>query len=1011
MGAMCGKVRHEKLEHDVAANATSCSVCSPAAESGGGSAAETAKAAATTKARSATRVSLVIAHYASRLGGPHDDGAAYAERLMSGLAGPSRDGLCVAPPEQRCRFVSLAWMPFLLGLEKLAKDVRFRAGEGFAAEHTFSLRGRELFELQQRNLRLTEHWYGAGRGNLSALYAFFVTAMVDSAVVAFRFGTIPMARSADGFAECVDTTARAKAGAVLRTRNSAHVSRGGMSQHQGESAIDNTVLVNVVARGEARRLLAGRIVRRALVFFVRVRQRQLLRRVASRAGLQALDPARYAGAPPSDPLLHHPQGAAGALGMYPSAVRAALGALRGVELAAWGIDAAGPSWRCLCTTGALLADWGQMPPDCQVRAEQEAEHVLAPPRRASVAAATGGGGTGDTGAGQQGGGEGEGGGEGAGGEFGRLLRWCREHPGRFLCDDRPRHMLALVAGLWADKIAVITRSQMERLTLAKYVPVAWRRQVPLVAVELPLPAEGGGGEGGVGGGSAPVVRVVRRAGVLEHSRIRANECPYFEAHGMSLCGGGYLERERSGQLLSRYSVVKGLRNGAAPHSSSVIIKGLRNGAAGGGGGGGRGRGMLPLTDSFSTGRSAPPPPALTLSLRTAVSNDGGGDSGRGGGPGLRTLAEDVGDEGEDENADEGALGALAGGAAGWAAGARRDGQAGRGMALHRQQLALLHELNLPVDPSERVGNWHLTDVEKVMQEAKVLAPCCPLREAAGGGGGGQAAGGALLAEQGALEAAADGSDGRWAPQLLPGDACFNVGQNPKVGSSIGPTQHTQIVAGDAQSVGPIYGLPGAGPPQPCAALGAAAGGGHGSVVAPTVEIVPVGADADSFYLRVLCVDPAAPPLLRMLTELRVHLLRRCVTGRPTDADFMVRCLSDGGRRFVCTFAPLAAMRQEPVPDGGDGGGGGGAKMFVNPTTGADSRAAPELSQHKVDFAMSGGRFLVPAGSAQWRGAVEGGRDAVLGVYNFCRLRGARALTEAFLEEGGFWARGAAHAQA
>ena len=342
------------------------------------------------------------------------------------------------------------------------------------------------------------------------------------------------------------------------------------------------------------------------------------------------------------------------------------------------------------------------------------------------------------------------------------------------------------------------------------------------------------------------------------------------------------------------------------------------------------------------------------------------------------------------------------------------------MALHRQQLALLHELNLPVDPSERVGNWHLTDVEKVMQEAKVLAPCCPLRAAAGGGG--QAAGGAVLAELGALEAAADGSDGRWAPQLLPGDACFNVGQNPKVGSSIGPTQHTQIVAGDAQSVGAIYALPGAGPPQPCAALGtlgaaaAAAAGSHGGGggVAPTVEIVPVGADADSFYLRVLCVDPAAPPLLRMLTELRVHLLRRCVTGRPTDADFMVRCLSDGGRRFVCTFAPLAAMRQEPVPDddgGGSGGGGSGAKMFVNPTTGADSRAAPELSQHKVDFAMSGGRFLVPAGSAQWRGAVEGGRDAVLGVYNFCRLRGARALTEAFLEEGGFWARGAAHAQA
>lgn len=99
---------------------------------------------------------------------------------------------------------------------------------------------------------------------------------------------------------------------------------------------------------------------------------------------------------------------------------------------------------------------------------------------------------------------------------------------------------------------------------------------------------------------------------------------------------------------------------------------------------------------------------------------------------------------------------------------------------------------------------------------------------------------------------------------------------------------------------------------------------------------------------------------------------------------------------MCTFAPLAAIREEAAPP--DGGG----KRFVNPSTGSDSRSEPGLAQHKVDFAMSGGRFLVPAGSVQWQTAIEGGLDAVRGVYNFCRLRGARELTEAFLEDGGFW---------
>jgi hypothetical protein len=44
-------------------------------------------------------------------------------------------------------------------------------------------------------------------------------------------------------------------------------------------------------------------------------------------------------------------------------------------------------------------------------------------------------------------------------------------------------------------------------------------------------------------------------------------------------------------------------------------------------------------------------------------------------------------------------------------------------AMALQQRVLLHELNLPRDPNARLGNWYLTDIEKILQEAKVRRYC------------------------------------------------------------------------------------------------------------------------------------------------------------------------------------------------------------------------------------------------------------------------------------------------
>ena len=43
--------------------------------------------------------------------------------------------------------------------------------------------------------------------------------------------------------------------------------------------------------------------------------------------------------------------------------------------------------------------------------------------------------------------------------------------------------------------------------------------------------------------------------------------------------------------------------------------------------------------------------------------------------------------------------------------------------------------------------------------------------------------------------------------------------------------------------------------------------------------------------------------------------------------------------------------------------------------------------------------MVPAGSEAWNLAMEQGEAGVRGNYDFCRLLGARAITQEFLEEG------------
>merc|ERR1712217_756205 len=73
--------------------------------------------------------------------------------------------------------------------------------------------------------------------------------------------------------------------------------------------------------------------------------------------------------------------------------------------------------------------------------------------------------------------------------------------------------------------------------------------------------------------------------------------------------------------------------------------------------------------------------------------------------------------------------------------------------------SVLMEMQWVNDPSANIENWFLTDIEKILNEAWQLNPHGPKF------------------------------------MCLPGEMYLNVGQNPKVGSSIKQTQHTQICSG------------------------------------------------------------------------------------------------------------------------------------------------------------------------------------------------------------------------
>lgn len=407
-----------------------------------------------------------------------------ANKPAKPLQSQTPEGLCQhGSAAQKQAFVDCEWMPFYAEMQQALAATATKHALGVSLEEVLPPQS-QWESWMRRCMELTAVWHGSP--NISAMYQLLTECSEYDGISPYRFQDVPSTWSDDGWTRAVDGRVR---GAFAAKAKELEAARGpsAVAQTAGESAIDNTVLPNILTREESKVLLAGRRIKQVLVGRVAALQKSYLRRLAESGAL----------------------GTAAPLSLAPAQLKALLASVdaNASVLKACRIVREGTAWGRLVSTGVLMTSVGEF--DAARRVEMEAFI------KAALSDDGSSGGTGECG-----------GGVSSTDELDEFVAFVRKSPGRLYQGDASAHRKLLLGVLLSDRYVVLKRSALEAFTNHRFLTTHWERTSPLVTFS------DDGAES-----------CLRPAGAREVGRLRKNGFPYFASHGMGLTSSGLAEGE------------------------------------------------------------------------------------------------------------------------------------------------------------------------------------------------------------------------------------------------------------------------------------------------------------------------------------------------------------------------------------------------------------------------------------------------------------------------------------
>lgn len=142
------------------------------------------------------------------------------------------------------------WDDYLSKLESALAEVKYKAAHNYALEQIMPTHA-QLQQWQQECIKLTEDWYGVGKGNLSCFYNYFIAMSQAAGITYFKYLEIKKFISEDGYLSAIDKDQRRQYFLHHEQFKKDYLEQGGY-QAQGVSIIDATNLSNILYYKDAR---------------------------------------------------------------------------------------------------------------------------------------------------------------------------------------------------------------------------------------------------------------------------------------------------------------------------------------------------------------------------------------------------------------------------------------------------------------------------------------------------------------------------------------------------------------------------------------------------------------------------------------------------------------------------------------------------------------------------------------------------------------------------------------